>query len=171
MFLNLVAAIVGGLALAGVAMALARTFRIPVPRWLYPVLIGIGMLGMNVYLEYSWYGRTLDGLPDRVAVLETGAYSGPLQPWTLLAPRINRFTALDRASLRTNPAAENIVLAEIFYVGRLNATVRTNQFIDCEGQRTALADDRVTFGEDGVPDGATWTDVEAGAPILAAACP
>ncbi|MEP0154063.1 MAG: hypothetical protein ABJE81_05245, partial [Pseudophaeobacter sp.] len=59
MFLELIAVIFAGIAVAGVVMLVNNVTGARLPRWLAPVAAGLAMIGVTVTSEYSWYSRTL----------------------------------------------------------------------------------------------------------------
>ncbi|MEM8759622.1 MAG: hypothetical protein AAGE83_04750 [Pseudomonadota bacterium] len=102
MFLELLATVVAGFACAGVVMLANAVSGRRLPRWLTPVAAGVGMLGMTISNEYSWFDRTAARLPEGVEVATTVEERSWLRPWTRIHPYTKRFVAVDRLNARTN---------------------------------------------------------------------
>lgn len=136
-------------------------------RWLIPFSAGAGMLGFTIWNDYSWFGRQRDGLPDDVVVVEAFTQSSAIQPWTLLVPMVNRYSALDRRAAQRNPDRPELVRAPFFVAQRYQPSFVAPQIIDCaEGRRA----DAVAAGADGLPADDAWFDLPDGHPLLEAAC-
>lgn len=170
MAVDLIAAVATGLALAGCILAASNLFGLKVPRYVYPFTIGAGMIGISVYLDYTWYGRTREQLPPRVAVVEHGRTQAYWQPWTLVAAPVNRFIAVDPATARRNEAVPDIVLTQLIHVRRRSPTVLANEFVDCAAPRRASANDSVRFAPDGTPEAADWVPLPRDHPLVSALC-
>ena len=166
--------LIGGLLVAVSAGALAslpyRLAKKPVPRGLMPIIGGISLLVFVLWNDYSWYSRTIAELPERVAVVETFTYSGALQPWTLIKPRINRFTAVDRASIQRNEALPGYVMADIIFVQRYQPTLQARQIFDCADTRRADLTDSTEFDERGMPQNVNLVDLEDDHPLIPIVC-
>ena len=171
MALELIAAVVAGFALAGVAMALRFVTRGGLPKWFVPAAAGLGMLGFTVWNEYDWYHRAAATLPQGVAVAWANAESAPWRPWTYIAPITTRFMAVDTRNAQTHPAVPDQVLVQVVMVARRQPGAQLPVLVDCAGARSAeLTGADVTFAEDGQVAGAVWRDLPAADPLLAAAC-
>lgn len=157
MLFNLVSTFVTGIGAAGAVMLIFRILRRPSPRWLLPAVAGASMLGFHLWNEYSWFDRTATALPDHVVVAQQYDYRSVLQPWTLLVPRINRFAALDRSSIRRHDKAPDYVMADVILVTRLQPTAKVTQIYDCDGVRRTDVHGSSAVDEQGVPLDAVWT--------------
>ena len=60
MFVELIATIVAGIACAGLVMPLNISTGRRLPKWMMPVAAGLGMIGMTISNEYTWYARTAE---------------------------------------------------------------------------------------------------------------
>lgn len=170
MLFNLIGTFIVGIAAAGSIMLTFRLLRRPAPRWLLPTAAGAAMLGFHLWNEYTWFDRTAMALPDHVVVAQHYTYETPFQPWTLLMPRINRFSALDRASIRRNDQAPDYVMADVFLVTRLAQTAKVTQIYDCGQARRTEVSASSTIDEHGLPVDATWTASEADEPLFKLVC-
>ena len=169
MIFELLAVVIAGVAGGGVA-SLARRAVAAIPRWAIPVAAGGTMLGVAVLLEYAWYGRTVEALPDRVEVALTHESRAPWRPWTYLRPYVDRFVAVDRGSALTNPDVPDRRIVDVLVFGRWTPPRRVRSAFDCaEGRRADLLDG-VTLGEDGAIEGAAWLDTGLDDPVTRLAC-
>ncbi len=158
MLFNLLGVVFAGVAAAGVVHLVFRMLRRRPPSWLMPAAAGFAMFGFHLWNEYTWFDRVARGLPDEIAVVESYDYANAIQPWTLLRPRIDRFTAVDRASIRRNDRAPGYVMADLLLVRRLDPTARVTQLVDCrDGRRTDIGRS-TAVDERGLPIDATWTE-------------
>lgn len=170
MFLELVATIVAGLALAGVAMLLNIATGRRLPRWLIPVAAGLGMIGTTISNEYSWFPRTRDSLPEGLEIAETVEKQSFYQPWTYVVPYVERFAAIDAPSKRENAAHPGLRLFDVYFYGRWSPVNRMLVLFDCaEGRRAALAEG-AEFGDDGSITNARWFAAGSDDPMIAKAC-
>ncbi|MEI4234288.1 hypothetical protein [Roseovarius sp. D22-M7] len=166
MFFELIATVAAGMAAAGLALILGHLSGGRLPRWFIPVAAGAAMLGYAIWSEYSWAGRTVEGLPEGVEVLTTVEETRFWKPWTYVVPQTTRIMALDRAGVQTNPDASGILLADLYLFARWTPPAKRPQLVDCEAgaradvSRAALAD----------PDAATWRSVGADDPLMEALC-
>lgn len=162
--------LVGG-TVALMLYAVIKSLKLKVPGWLYPVAIGGSMIAFQIYNDYTWFGRTADRLPASHVVTGEFTSSSPLKVWSYVIPIVDRFSVVDRASIKRNPSVSGLVIADVLLVTRFMPTVQTTQFFDCTGLRRGDAHAGITFAADGQPQGVSWTSVEAGDRMLAAACP
>ncbi|MGI9508359.1 MAG: hypothetical protein ACR2QJ_03295 [Geminicoccaceae bacterium] len=170
MLFNLLGTIIVGIAAAGTVMLAHRLFGRRPAGWMVPVAAGGAMLAFHIWNEYTWFERTADVLPDDVVVAQSYDYKTPFQPWTLLVPRINRFTALDQGSIRRNDKAPDYVMADVFLVKRLDPTAKVTQIYDCRGARRADVDPGSSVDERGLPVDAAWTDTDLNTPLFKLVC-
>lgn len=170
MLFNLVSTFVVGIGAAGALMLAFRLLRRPLPRWLLPAVAGLAMLSFHLWNEYSWFDRTATALPDHVVVAERYDYRSALQPWTLLKPRVNRFTALDRSSIRRHDGAPGYVMADILLITRLDRTAKVTQIYDCGGIRRTDVIPSATVDERGIPVDATWIEFGADDALFTLIC-
>lgn len=158
MLFNLIGTFIVGIAAAGSVMLTFRLLGRPSPRWMLPTVAGAAMLSFHLWNEYTWFERTSEALPDHVVVAQHYTYETPFQPWTLLIPRINRFSAVDQASIRRNDQAPDYVMADVFLVTRLAETAKVTQIYDCDQARRTEVSASSSVDERGLPLDATWAD-------------
>jgi len=83
---------------------------------------------------------------------------------------VDRFSVVDRTSLKRNPAVQNLVIGDVLLVTRFQPTVRVTQVFDCMGSRRGDIHPGVSFESGGRPVGVDWVTLTGGDPMLAAAC-
>ena len=166
MLLTFLGALSSGILAACIAFMIRRATGANI-RWLIPLSAGAAMLGFTIWNDYSWFDRQREGLPEGVVVVETFEHSAALQPWTLVAPVVNRYSALDRRAAERHPDAPDIVRAPVFLAQRFQPTFVTPQIIDCAGGRRADASEA---GAAGLPPETAWRALPEGHPLLRAAC-
>ncbi|KUJ85793.1 hypothetical protein AVO45_02080 [Ruegeria marisrubri] len=170
MFLELIGTIFAGFAIAGVVMLVNRTTGGRLPRWLAPVAAGLGMIGVTIASEYSWYERTRAALPEGLSVVQEVEKRAFYRPWTYVAPYVDRFAALDMASVRTNENVPGQRLVDLYFFGRWAPVSKLPVAVDCDGLRRANLADGVEFADDGSVRSADWIEVPADDPIVATTC-
>lgn len=170
MFLGLLAAVVGGVSLAATLLIISKVARIDMPRWLYPAVAGIGMIALTIYIEYTWFSTARAELPNDVEVVETFSRTSVLQPWTFLAPRVDRFMAVDHGSVRLNPDVDDVVLIDVYLMERLNPTLQATQFIHCGTASRMLVGDATEFTDDGLPADEDWVPLGEDDPLVLSVC-
>ncbi|SFR17829.1 hypothetical protein [Poseidonocella sedimentorum] len=169
MFIELIATVVAGIACAGIMMLLNHATGRRLPRWLIPVAAGLGMIGMTISNEYTWFDRTSARLPEGVEIALNVEERSWLRPWTMARPYTKRFVAVDRAGVRSHPGLPEQRLADLYFFGRWSPVNRAPMLYDCDGARAALLIDGAEFAADGSV-AADWGAVPPGDPILALVC-
>lgn len=169
MFLELIAVIFAGIAAAGVVMLLNRALKGRLPRWMAPVAAGLAMIGVTIASEYGWYSRTAAALPEGLMVAETVENRSFYRPWTYVVPYVDRFAALDTATMKSHADHPQVHLAEIYFFGRWAAVSKLPVWLDCGVGRRALAAGGAEFSG-GLPADLNWIEPGAEDPILATAC-
>lgn len=170
MIWNLIGTLVLGVTAASIVLILFRVLGRPVPRWLLPAAAGIAMLGFLVWTDYAWFGRTEAALPANVVVAEGHASSSVLQPWTLIVPRIDRFSAVDTEAIRRNPQAPDLAMADVYLVARWNPTIRAHQLYDCATPRRADVGLDLKVDALGRPIDPPWVKLPPDDPVRRVVC-
>ncbi|MCB1992493.1 MAG: hypothetical protein R3D28_11170 [Geminicoccaceae bacterium] len=170
MIWNLIGTLVLGVAAASVVLVLFRVLGRPAPRWLLPAAAGIAMLGFHIWTDYSWFRRTTAELPGHVVVAQGYPSSNPLQPWTLVVPRIDRFSAVDTNRIRHNPEVPDLAMAVVYLVARWNPTVEANQLYDCRTPRRADVGADMEVDAEGRPVDPVWVALPPDDPVRLAVC-
>ena len=146
MFLELIAVIFAGIAVAGVVMLAGRISGGRLPKWLAPVAAALAMIGVTIASEYGWYDRTRASLPDGVVVAETGQNRSLYRPWTYLVPYTERFAAVDVTSAKRHAELPGQYLAEVYFFGRWSPVSTLTARLDCTGWRRAVVASGGAFG-------------------------
>lgn len=170
MLLELIATVTAAVGAGGVAVLLRRLTGGRLGRWLVPVAAGAAMLGVTLVNEYSWYERTRANLPEGVVVAHAHEFQAIYKPWTYLFPYIDRFAAIDRASVRTHPDRPERRIIKLLFYGRWSQPRQASVVVDCERQLRATLTGQVRFGPDGGLANVDWREVAADDPIQRTSC-
>ncbi|MDU8928188.1 hypothetical protein RXV86_12395 [Alisedimentitalea sp. MJ-SS2] len=170
MFLELIATIFAGFAGAGIVLLLNKLTGGRLPKWAMPVAAGAAMIATTIGNEYGWFPRTKSNLPEDVVIIDTVENQAWYRPWTYARPYVERFVALDEASVKTHDNAPDHKLADIYLFGRWSPVHQIPVLADCAGSRRAALTDGVSFAADGTVKGADWATVPADDAILANIC-
>ena len=170
MFIELIATIVAGFACAGMLMLVNVMTGRRLPKWLVPVVAGLGMIFMTIFNEYTWFDRTAENLPEGVKVAVTVEEKSWLRPWTQIWPYTKRFIGVDTASMRKHEKLPEQRLANIYFFGRWSPIDQAPVLFDCADAKTALLIDGATFSDDGSVADADWKSVSVDDPILKLVC-
>ena len=166
MLVTFLGAIMVAVLAACVAFVLQRLTGVNV-RWLIPTSAGAALLGFTLWNDYTWFSRLRADLPPDVVVVRTFEQSNAIQPWSLVVPIVNRFQAVNRASLQRSEVDPQVVRAEVYLVARWTPTFTTLQVLDCARGRRA---DAVDPGPDGLPKADAWVEIGRDDPLLVAVC-
>jgi len=166
MFLELIATFVAGIGAAGVVLLVNRIFGRRLPGWSMPIAAGATMLAFTIWSEYSWASRTIERLPEGMAVAETFETKAAWKPWTYAAPQVNRLMVVDRGNIRTNPNAPEVRLVDLYLFARWSAPNKVPQLVDCAaGRRADVSDDALAD-----PARAKWIDLGADSALVRLSC-
>lgn len=111
MLWTIIAIVVAGLGAAGIALLLRKLTRNKLPKWIVPLFGGLGMLGYQVFYEYSWFEHQLQRQPPESVVVASESGQVFWRPWSLFVPMTTAFTVLDTRSL-VRQTVEGSVIAE-----------------------------------------------------------
>ncbi|SMO46680.1 hypothetical protein [Ruegeria faecimaris] len=170
MFLELIGTIFAGVALAGIVMVINKLTGGRLPRWSAPVAAGIGMIGMTINSEYSWFDRTRDTLPDGLIIIQEVESRALYRPWTYAMPFVDRFAAIDTLSVRTNDQVPEQRLVELYFFGRWAPVSKLPVAVDCDKNQRANLADGAEFGDNGQLLNADWVTGSTNDPIIEATC-
>lgn len=171
MFFELIAAVVAGVAVAGVAMGLRWVSRGLLPKWIVPAAAGLGMLSYAIWSEYSWFERNVAAQPAGVIVAWNNEQRSFWRPWSYYRPVVTRYSAVDTRTEQRHPNLPDQVMVDLLLVARWQPTARIKVLFDCAGGRRAdIMGEDVRVAEDGTISGVTWTDLPPGDPLLDIAC-
>lgn len=130
MFWELIATILAGFMAAGVALSFRLLFK-KLPRWIVPAAAGLGMLGFQIYSEYTWFEHTKSRLPDGVSVVATHADPAFYKPWSYFRAPILHFVAVEPSD---NAEAGNIKRANLYFFERRMAAHHAPILVDCQNK-------------------------------------
>ncbi|MDN7132956.1 hypothetical protein JNO04_11430 [Halomonas sp. MC140] len=100
MIWHLIAAVFAGLAAAGIGLILRTLSGKRLPKWIVPVFGGLGMLGYQVQVEYSWFEHKQTQLPDTATVISSDTTTAVWRPWTFAIPMTTKFSVIDSQNIR-----------------------------------------------------------------------
>lgn len=170
MLFELIAAVVAGVALAGVAMLLRWLSRGLLPKWIVPVVAGLGMLGYSIWSEYSWFDRMNVALPG-IEVSWKNGQTAFWRPWSYIEPVTTRFSAVDMKTAKRHPNQPGLVMVDILLVARWQPVQPVKVVYDCPNmQRADLVDSNVSIADDGSLVGADWIKLDAEDAAMKIAC-
>ncbi|AQZ32069.1 MULTISPECIES: hypothetical protein [Pseudomonadaceae] len=115
MLWTLLAIVVAGLGAAGIALLLRKLTRNKLPKWIVPLFGGLGMLGYQVFYEYSWFEHQQARQPKESVVVATEAGHVFWRPWSYFVPMITAFTVLDSKSVVREQVADAPVAEFMLY--------------------------------------------------------
>ena len=151
---------------ASVAFIIRRMLGIDA-RWIVPASAGAAMLGYTMWSDYTWFDRQISGLPPEVVVIDMFEHSAAIQPWTLAAPMVDRYRALDLRTISRSTSNPEVVRGLVYLAQRYQPTFETLQLVDCgRGLRADAAD----AGPDGLPPEEAWRPLPEDDPMRRAFC-
>lgn len=100
MIWHLIAAVFAGLAAAGIGLILRTLSGKRLPKWIVPVFGGLGMLGYQVQVEYSWFEHKQAQLPATTTVISSDTSTAVWRPWTFAIPMTTKFSVIDSENIR-----------------------------------------------------------------------
>jgi hypothetical protein len=173
MFLEMIGTFFAGLGVMGVFAALntvaGRVFGRRMGRWIYPASIAAGMLGFNMWSEYTWEERQRSAWPQ-LLVARTEAETSPLRPLSYFVTPVNQITAIDRTRTLVHPEQPDLVRATVVRMARWQPVNAVEMVFNCATQDVALVLPEVRFGADGTMTGALWQPLSPEDALLRTAC-
>lgn len=160
MIWTLIGTLMVGVLAASVTFIGFRLLRREPPRWTMPAAAGLAMLAFHISSDYAWFNRTTAAFPDHLEVARTYTKRSILQPWTLLAEPVERFSAVDTRSVRRNPATPELVMADVHLLQRYYPTVTVTQLYDCSEPRRAPVGPDLEVDAGGRPSNAQWVAID-----------
>jgi hypothetical protein len=157
MTLELVAAIIAAVGMAGIALGLRRLTGGRLPKWSVPLAAGLGLLGFTFWNEYSWYVRVSAQLPAEMAVVWQARDGQILRPWTYAVPLTTRFVALDRREIALNRDLPDLRMATLYSFARWQPMQSALVAVDCAKRQLALMVEGAVISPQGQLTGAVWT--------------
>ncbi|WP_404473197.1 hypothetical protein LG301_02700 [Vreelandella venusta] len=115
MIWHLVAAVFAGLAAAGIGLILRNLSGKRLPKWIVPVCGGLGMLGYQIQVEYSWFEHKQAQLPETAVVISSDTSSAVWRPWTFAFPMTTKFSVVDSSNVIGTNTDDGLVAEFILY--------------------------------------------------------
>ena len=170
MTLDLLGAFAAGLGLLGIVLMLNRLIlRNYFGRWLYPATVAAGMLAFTIWSEYSWPSRALASQPALVLAAHN-EHSVVYRPWTFVWPQQTQLITVNTAMLDRHAQNPDLVMTQLVLIGRWQPLRGVLAIFDCANHASVAVEDGVRLNPDGTLEGATWTELEAGDPVLTTVC-
>jgi hypothetical protein len=170
MFWELIATFCAGLGAAGIALFARSVSKKKLPQWLVPVFAGVGMLGFQVYSEYTWFSHQKSLLPDGVEVVKKIEESSPWRPWSFVKPQVVRFVAVRVGEGAVNQVNPDLVLAEVYLFERRKLAKRVHQVFHCGQNARAEFSENLEIPSFGEPLNEQWFSLPEDDPLLVEAC-
>lgn len=161
MGLELLAAIVAAVGVAGFAMILRKITGKLLPKWIVPASAGLGLIGFSIWNEYNWFPRVSGELPEGVEVVWQDVEPQLLRPWTYVAPLTVRFLALDTRSLARHPGNDALVMVEMYAFARWRGVEPGLVVVDCANDRSVRLTAEMKIDDAGVLSGGEWVPLAA----------
>ncbi|WP_366653865.1 hypothetical protein [Fodinicurvata sp. EGI_FJ10296] len=168
MLLTILSTVSIGIVAAILVIAFRRMVAKPTAGWLPIIGAGIAMLVFHVWTDYTWFRSVARTLPASVIVVETATGASPFEPWTLIAPPVKRFAAVDRATIVRPADSPSLAVVDVMLVQRFGSMVLQRQIYDCVNPQRL---DAVEPGDTTVltrPN--TWTAIDPNDPIRRVVC-
>lgn len=170
MFWELIATFSAGLGAAGIALLLRAITLKKLPNWIIPVFAGAGMLGFQIYSEYTWFSHQSSRLPPGVEVVRTAQERSGWRPWSYWYPQTMRFIAADIANAAVNQRNAALILVDLYFFERRMSARRVPQVIHCQQQARADFTEQLTIPEADEPVTTGWHKLDANDPLFVRLC-
>lgn len=170
MFLELLATVFAGVAVAGIVLAVNWLSGGRLPKGVMPIAAGLAMILFSLANEYNWFSRMQAGLPDGSAVIAQNETRALWRPWTYALPLTTRFAAVDPGRGQRTADLPDMVAVPIRLYERWKPVIEVPVLVDCAGSRRVdlVGDNLLT--RDGIA-AAPWVALREDDPLLRAVCP
>jgi len=168
MFWHLIAAIVAGVAGAGIGLLLRSLTRKRLPKWIIPVCAGLGMLSYTIHYEYTWFETTQARLPEGSLVVRSEEGEMLWRPWTMIYPMPLAYTVLDGANAQVQGTTQGRLGRFVLYrfeKQHLTSVVKSASY-------QLICSERAMFrlNDAGEAKVETLTELESDSPLYQAIC-
>lgn len=170
MLLEFIAVVSAAFATAGIALVVNHLTRGRLPGWSLPFAAAAGIVGMIIYLEYSWADRVERALPPGVVIAHKNTHTAWFRPWTYVVPLSNRITAVDHRVRLTHPGQPDLVLTGVILQERWALNFGVQVIFDCANARRMDVTSATAFSEEGAPERGDWFRLSPDDPVLREAC-
>lgn len=129
MFWEIIATVISGFLLAGLVLPLRLIFK-KLPKWIVPLAAGIGMMGFQVFSEYTWADDMIAKLPKDSVVVAKVPQSKWYSPWSYAYPQVLQFVVLDKSKISDiTPTSKQ---ATLYFFERRAAAHPMGITVDCQ---------------------------------------
>lgn len=152
---------------AGIAQYARLLTAKKLPRWIVPAAAGLGILGYQIYMEYSWSERMQQQLPAGSVITETRATPAFWRPWTFVVPMTMGFSVVDTNQLQAlDNAGERIVRFRLYNFEQafIDHVEQTGYLLNCESGVL------VPLNEAGTPQPSQARELEARSQLYGVVC-
>ena len=146
MFWEIIATASAGIGAAGIALILRFLLK-KSPKWLVPVFAGLGVLGFQVYDEYTWASHTQSRLPKDSVVVAQIPHTAFYKPWSYIKPQVLQFVVADKAGVQSNHDNPHIKKVPLYFFQRRMKAYQHTILIDCQSQQQTSQDNSNNWGE------------------------
>jgi hypothetical protein len=141
MAVDLLTSLLAGLVMFALVQLISRYAK-PLPFFVTPVAVLIGIMGHSMYQQYSWFAHAQRALPPHLVVAETFPSQSLFAPWSFVAPRVLRFAAIDPSAVQTPSDKPNLRLVESHLRARYQQPLKALVLVDCSEKKLALIRDK-----------------------------
>lgn len=134
MFWEIIATVLSGFLLAGLVLPWRLVFK-KTPKWSVPAAAGLGMIGFQVFSEYTWADDTIAKLPANTAVIAKIEKSTWFRPWSYIKPQVFQFVALDKGSIHSQTPQTSTKTATLYFFERRVSAQPLAITIDCQNPK------------------------------------
>ena len=170
MLLEFIAVVCAAFAAAGIALVINHLSRGRLPNWTMPFAAAAGIVGMIIYLEYTWANRVENALPPGVVIAQQNTHTAWFRPWSYVFPLSNRITAVDHRVTMRHQAQPDLVLTGVILQERWALNFGVQVIFDCANARRMDVTSATRFTEEGAPEGGDWFRMSPEDPVLREAC-
>jgi hypothetical protein len=170
MLWEFIATVFAGFGAAGIALFIRSLSRKKSPRWLIPVFAGAGMLGFQIYSEYTWFDHQSSRLPEGVEVVRTVQETAPWRPWSFWYPQTLRFIAADIKNAAVNQRNPDLVIVNLYFFERRMTARMVPQVIHCTANARADFTETLQIPAPGEKLSNDWRPLTADDPLLTSVC-
>ncbi len=167
MLIDFISTIAAGFCAAGVVLIVNHLSGRRLPKWALPAGIGLAMLSLAIWNEYSWYPRALAQLPDNVVIASAPVERVVYRPWTYVVPLVSRFIAVDRPQGADAPA---VFATNAYVVERWGQSRPVPVAFDCAKGLRADLFEGAELADNGTLKGAEWRPHDPEDVLVRAAC-
>lgn len=130
MFWEIIATVIAGLGTAGIVLS-ARLIIKKLPKWLVPFGAGLGMLGFQIYSEYTWFDHTRSMLPKEAVVVASTGVPAFYKPWSYHYAPVLKFIAVDKNNVSPTDTPD-ILQTHLYFFERREPAQTISILINCK---------------------------------------